>query len=195
MTPKSKDDQGLMPLEELIFSIDRQLEKCPHPYAADGFEAFLGSQLSVLKRRGDPYIRFQLNSTQFALPLENALEITYKPEIAPLPNLPHWVLGICNVRGDIVSVVDLKQIFHMQRKGAGLSAHLILIRNDDMTTGIIVDKIAGIHFDREQDQSKGKKASADEKLSQFVQRTITAGRQHIHLLAVPKLMAALAIDH
>ena len=182
------------PLDELIITIDQQIDRCPLPYDSDGFEAFLGSQLGSFKRRGQQYICFYLQNTQFAFPLQHTLEITYRTEITPLPNLPDWVLGICNVRGEIISIVDLTQILGLTQQSTIKGAHLILIRNKDVTTGVLVDKIAGTFFDEDPNRQIEKRAIEDQTLARFVNTVLVADQHKIHLLMIPELMAAIDIS-
>jgi chemotaxis signal transduction protein len=198
MGPKKKRQDmpadGLPALDDLISRIDRQIEKMPHPYAADGFEAFLGSQLGVFKKRGKQFIRFELGDAEFALPLEHALEISYAPDITPLPNLPQWVLGICNVRGDIVSVVDLKQILQLKSAAAAAAANMIIVHDQDLTTAIMADKIMGMFFDGDQDRKIEKGANREEMFSRFVQSTFVFTQRRVHLLDPKTLMPAIRFE-
>jgi purine-binding chemotaxis protein CheW len=182
------------PLEEVIFEIDQQIDKCPHPYGSEGFETFLGSQLGGFKRRGQQYISFYLHNTQFAFPLQHTLEITYRPEIIPLPNLPDWVLGICNVRGEIISVVDIGQILGVTQQEAAQGTHLILIRHKDVITSILADRIAGSFFDQDPNQQIEKRTPKDQMPARFVSTILALNKQDIHLLAVPELMSAIDIS-
>lgn len=198
MEPKKKRQDmavnGLPALDDLISRIDHQIEKMPHPYAADGFEAFLGSQLGVFKKRGKQFIRFELGDAEFALPLKNALEIAYVPDITPLPNLPQWVLGICNIRGDIVSVVDLKQILQLKPAAAAAATNMIIVHDQDLTTAIMADKIMGMFFDGDQDRKIKKGSNSEETYSRFVQSTFVYEQKRIHLLDPKTLMPAIRFE-
>jgi chemotaxis signal transduction protein len=182
------------PLEEIIFKIDQQIDKCPHPYGLEGFETFLGNQLGGFKRRGRQYICFYLHNTQFAFPLQHTLEITHRPEIIPLPNLPDWVLGICNIRGEILSVVDIAQIIGVTQQEAVQGTHLILIRSKDVTTSILADGIAGSFFDQDPNQQIEKRVPENQMPARFVSTILAINQQDIHLLKVPELMSAIVIS-
>jgi chemotaxis signal transduction protein len=192
----SKDRTGKDPkpsLEALIKSIDQQVDQVPALSTAEGFAAFLGGTAEDYQRKGKQYVRFLVNHTAFALPLKNTLEIDYVPEIVPLPNLPQWVLGICNLRGDIVSVVDLKQILQLEPRQADTIKKLILIQNKEISTAIIVDNIAGMLFKNNHDDDGETKTKVDSSFSKYVKDVIIADRQTIHLLDLDVLMAAIKI--
>ena len=65
-------------------------------------------------------------------------------DFTPLPGTPPFVLGIVNVRGQIISVLDIKKFFDLPDKGLGELNKLIIIRNNLMEFGILADEIAGI---------------------------------------------------
>jgi chemotaxis signal transduction protein len=180
-------------LDDLIMNLDHQLAQVPHPFEAEGFDAFLGSQLGVFKKRGRQYVRFQLGPFQFALPLENAIEIGNKPDITPLPNLPEWVFGICNLRGDIISVVDLSQILQLPYDNTSTLPYTAIIRDQHITTAILVEKIIGVFFDGDFESLAQAKSKETEPFSVYVQDSFASHQETIHLLNVQALMAALEI--
>ncbi len=65
-------------------------------------------------------------------------------DFTPLPGTPAFVLGIINVRGRIVSVVDIKKFFDMPEKGISDLNKVIIIHDDKMEFGILADEILGV---------------------------------------------------
>ena len=118
------------PLEELVAEIDRDSRaREPRPPEDQGARQ---------------YIRFFLEDVFLAVPLSGVLEIGHLPDITPLPNLPEWLLGVSNIRGEIVSIVDLKVFFGLSFRKGKRNRRLIVVRNPEMKTGILVDRIMGI---------------------------------------------------
>ena len=190
-TNKDPENAGQAPsLEELINRIDRQIEQVPALSAAQGFGTFPEGCAESRQEKAAQWVLFHLGRTAFALPLQNTLEIDVSPEVIPLPNLPQWVLGICNLRGDIVSVVDIKQILHLMPGGGDTVEKLILIRKRGVHTAIIVDHIGGMLSVYNHDK---KKPPENTVYSRFVKETLITGRQKIHLLDLDVLMAAIEI--
>jgi purine-binding chemotaxis protein CheW len=177
-------------LEELIKAIDRQIDLVPSLSTDESIAAFPGGHAQDYPRKAGQYVRFLLGSTAFALPLQNTLEIDPSPDVVPLPNLPPWILGICNLRGDIVSVVDIKQILHLMPEENETAGKLILIRNKGVRTAIIVDNIGGMFSIHDHDKKKPPENTA---FTHFVKETLISGRQTIHFLDPDVLMAAIKI--
>jgi purine-binding chemotaxis protein CheW len=56
---------------------------------------------------------FKLANEEYALPLTEVREIMKTPEITPVPNMPDTVKGVANLRGKVVTIVDLGTVFNM----------------------------------------------------------------------------------
>lgn len=65
-------------------------------------------------------------------------------ELTPLPGTPPFVLGLINVRGQILSVIDLKKFFELPDKGLTNLNKVIIVQDDTMEFGVLADEIAGV---------------------------------------------------
>lgn len=88
-------------------------------------------------------VEFRLATETYGIGAAFVREIHPLQEFTPLPGAPPFVLGIVNVRGQILSVVDLKKIFSLPEKGLGALNKLIILRDDRMEFGILADAILG----------------------------------------------------
>ena len=64
-------------------------------------------------------------------------------DLTPVPCTPPFVLGIINVRGQIISVIDLKKLFGLPEKGLGDFNKVIILKSDTMEFGVLADVIVG----------------------------------------------------
>ena len=77
------------------------------------------------------------------------IETAFVREVYPLrdmtilPGTPSFVKGIINVRGQIVSVIDLKTFFNLPERGIGELNKVIILCNDRMEFGILADIVEG----------------------------------------------------
>ncbi|MCD6116029.1 chemotaxis protein CheW [bacterium] len=62
----------------------------------------------------------------------------------PLPGTPPFLLGITNIRGRIVSIVDIKKLFNLPDSGITDLNRVIIIENGESELGILADRIMGI---------------------------------------------------
>lgn len=65
-------------------------------------------------------------------------------ELTPLPCTPPFVLGIVNLRGEILSVIDIKKFFDLPEKGLTDLNKVIVLEFEDMAFGIVADAISGV---------------------------------------------------
>jgi purine-binding chemotaxis protein CheW len=92
------------------------------------------------------HVVFRLGARTMAIPLAAVSEIARPPKVTRLPHVPGWVLGIANLRGDIVSMLDLEGFFSGK---AGKSSHeqrMLALRpaGDEVRTAVLVDRVDGI---------------------------------------------------
>jgi len=86
-------------------------------------------------------IEFRLASEVYGLETTYVQEVLTLKDFTTLPGLPPFVLGIVNVRGQIFSVINLKKYFNLPEKGLAQFNILIILRNEKMEFGILVDEV------------------------------------------------------
>lgn len=94
-----------------------------------------GSQIEV--------VEFLLAHERYAIETEYIREILSLKEVTPLPCTPSFVLGIINIRGRILSVVDIKKFFNLPERSITNLDKIIIIHTDEMEIGILADNILG----------------------------------------------------
>lgn len=92
-----------------------------------------------------PIVKFRLGSETYGIESSFVREVYPLKDYTPLPGTPSFVLGVVNVRGQILSVVDLKKFFDIPEKGLGELNKVIIIRDERMEFGILADIILGAH--------------------------------------------------
>ena len=88
-------------------------------------------------------IEFSLAWETYAVESKYVKEIYPLKDFTPIPGTPPFVLGLANVRGQILSVIDLKKFFNLPEKGLGELNKIIIVRNELMEFGILADVIMG----------------------------------------------------
>jgi Chemotaxis signal transduction protein len=87
---------------------------------------------------------FNLGNEEYAINMKYAKEIIRIPEITSIPNVPEFIKGVCNIRGTVITVVDLKIRFHMKMTEWGTDSRLLVLEYDNMQFGIVVDDISEV---------------------------------------------------
>ncbi|MCU7494618.1 MAG: purine-binding chemotaxis protein CheW [Ignavibacteria bacterium] len=89
-------------------------------------------------------IEFGLASERFAIETLYLKEVIHVKEITPVPLTPPFVKGIVNLRGNIISVLDIKVFFELPNDPNPGFKWVIILQDNEMTFGILADEIAGI---------------------------------------------------
>jgi len=89
-------------------------------------------------------VAFQLADEQYGLESPYVREVYPMKELSPLPCTPPFVLGLINVRGQILSVIDLKKFFGLPEKGLTDLNKVIIVQTEKMELGILADGILGV---------------------------------------------------
>lgn len=92
---------------------------------------------------GDRYLCFSLGSEEFAIPLLCVKEVIAVPDVTPVPFTPSHFLGIMNLRGQVISVMDLRQKFGIKANQTNETAVIICDLNT-LCIGVVVDSINSV---------------------------------------------------
>jgi len=93
---------------------------------------------------GIDVIEFLLAHERYAVASEYVREVYPLEDITPLPCTPAFVLGIVNVRGEILPVIDIKKFFDLPEKGLTDLNKVIVLESKDMVFGVVADVISGV---------------------------------------------------
>lgn len=84
-----------------------------------------------------------IGDLKVAFPMDSISEIGTTPEITPLPNLPSWILGIVNVRGEIMSVIHLGDFLGVDSLDAKRGDRFAVLLDEKIKVVILFDRILG----------------------------------------------------
>jgi purine-binding chemotaxis protein CheW len=85
---------------------------------------------------------FSMGEDFYAIPVELLTEIIISQKIFPVPTTPPHVLGVINLRGNIVPIVDIRAALSLPRQS--ISGQIAVIRHGAMTLGIVVDNVSEV---------------------------------------------------
>jgi purine-binding chemotaxis protein CheW len=89
-------------------------------------------------------LEFLLAHETYAIETMFVREVYPMTELTPLPCTPAFVFGLINVRGQILTVIDMKKFFDLPERGITNLNKVIVVRKDAMELGIVADEIIGI---------------------------------------------------
>jgi purine-binding chemotaxis protein CheW len=73
-------------------------------------------------------------------------EVTQLKNVTQLPSTPPFVFGITNVRGRLLSVINLKNLLHLPARGITDMNKILIVRTSDLEVGLLVDDVKGIQM-------------------------------------------------
>jgi purine-binding chemotaxis protein CheW len=79
---------------------------------------------------------------QYALPVDDVLDVAEYGTVAPVPGAPSGVLGVCNVRGNVLAVLDVAELFAIERKAT--PQRIAIVEQDGCRAGLAVDSVIGV---------------------------------------------------
>jgi purine-binding chemotaxis protein CheW len=89
-------------------------------------------------------VGFSLQGQRYGLKLDAVERVVPVAEIQPLPKAPGIVLGVINMQGRIVPVVNVRRRFRMPEREIALSDRLILARTGTREVALLVDAVLGV---------------------------------------------------
>jgi purine-binding chemotaxis protein CheW len=94
------------------------------------------------------YLTFALASEEYGLPVLRVREIIKMMEITVVPQVPHYVRGVINLRGKVIAVVDLRLKFNLDALPAGDRTAIIVVELDlsggRTLVGVLVDAVSEV---------------------------------------------------
>jgi purine-binding chemotaxis protein CheW len=91
-----------------------------------------------------PWLLFSLEDQRYGLKVSAVDRVVPVVEITPLPKAPEIVLGVVNVGGRIVPVVNLRRRFRLPERETELSDLLVLARTRRRAVALVVDRVQGV---------------------------------------------------
>jgi purine-binding chemotaxis protein CheW len=98
------------------------------------------------------YLAFSLENELYAVPIERVREIVKVPLLTEVPRAKSEVLGVMNLRGEVIPVYDVKPRLHLSQqpslvRGPGdvpRASRVVLLRDDLGDAGILVDSVSQV---------------------------------------------------
>lgn len=90
------------------------------------------------------FCTFYLDKLLFGVELKTVQEVIRSLEVTQVPLAPQVVSGLINLRGQIVTAVDLRRRLGLEPRAAGIAAMNVVVRSDDGAVSLLVDEIGDV---------------------------------------------------
>nr|WP_320116097.1 chemotaxis protein CheW [uncultured Desulfuromonas sp.] len=89
----------------------------------------------------DLYLTFQIGSEDFGIDIAHVIEIIGIQRITVVPDMPHYIKGVINLRGKVISVMDVRLRFGMEQREYDERTCVVVVNVGEDTVGLIVDRV------------------------------------------------------
>ncbi len=87
---------------------------------------------------------FYIGETQWGIDTLRVQEIIRVVDVTPVRNAPGYICGIINLRGKIVTILDLGKKLQLTDSAAGEDSRIIIVDSNDEHVGLLVDRVADV---------------------------------------------------
>lgn len=91
-----------------------------------------------------PLLAFSLDGQRYALHVSIVQRVLPMVAVSPLPKAPAVALGVFNLQGEVIPVLDIRRRFGLPFRAYGPSAHLLVVRTRRRTLSLPVDEALGV---------------------------------------------------
>lgn len=133
------------------------------------------------------HVIFKLGGESYGIPIKYVETIERLAEITRVPNVPHYINGVMNLRGKVIPVIGLRKKFQLEHVPDTDDSRIIVLSIDEMNVGILVDSCSEvITLDKEQiDKTYD---LVDSPKDDYVGGIGKFGERIIIILDIPKLL-------
>jgi len=133
------------------------------------------------------WVTFRLENEKYGINVMQVQEVLRLTEIAPVPGAPSYVLGIINLRGNVVTVIDTRLRFGLQSAEMDDSTRIVIIEADEQVVGILVDSVAEV-VDLQTSEIESAPNVGTEESSKFIQGVASHDGELLILVDLNKLL-------
>ena len=90
------------------------------------------------------WVTFHLEEETYGINVTQVKEVLRLTEIAPVPGAPDYVIGIINLRGNVVTVIDTRRRFGLPPTESDDSSRIVILEVEGQVVGILVDSVAEV---------------------------------------------------
>lgn len=133
------------------------------------------------------WVTFRLEDETYGINVMSVQEVLRVSEIAPVPGAPDYVMGIINLRGNVVTVMDTRKRLGLRNKEADDQTRIVILETDNAVVGILVDSVAEVVEMRRSAIESSPNVGNDES-SKYIEGVATHKGELLILIDINKLL-------
>ena len=132
-------------------------------------------------------IGFRVGARLLVTGIDEINELLAVPTLTPVPGTQPWLLGVANVRGNLVPVIDFARFLFGERTQHSDRTRLLVVRQGSGNVALMVDEVFGQRT-VDQEQRRDAVAEDDPRLARFVDSRV--GEQQLAIFSMNRLVRA-----
>jgi chemotaxis signal transduction protein len=133
-----------------------------------------------------PMLTFRLGDQQYALPIDEVVEVASMVELTILPDSATGMLGIANRHGAMLPILDLRQILEQEATSIDSSTLFVVVTHGEGVAGLVVDEVHQVEY-----VDPGAKQSVP-AAGRFIRDIVSHKGQLVQLISVPQLLGTVS---
>lgn len=133
------------------------------------------------------WVTFHLCGETYGVDVMQVQEVLRYTEIAPVPGAPAYVIGIINLRGNVVTVIDTRHRFGLESGEINENTRIVVIEAEKHVVGILVDSVAEVVYLRSSEIETAPNVGTDES-AKFIQGVCHKNNELLILIELDKLL-------
>ncbi|WP_299774298.1 chemotaxis protein CheW [uncultured Pseudoteredinibacter sp.] len=133
------------------------------------------------------WVTFKLAGEVYGINVMQVQEVLRYTEIAPVPGASEYVLGIINLRGNVVTVIDTRERFDLDSTDITDNTRIVIVEADGHVVGILVDSVAEVVYLRQSEIEITPNVGNDES-SKYIQGVCHKNDELLILIDLDKLL-------
>lgn len=109
------------------------------------------------------YLTFQVGAEDYGIEIRHVIEINSVQKITEVPDMPKFVKGVINLRGQVIPVTDLRVRFNLEAKAYDDRTCVIVVSINETSVGLIVDRVREVENIPEEDRSPAPRLGHEER--------------------------------
>ncbi len=137
-------------------------------------------------------VTFNLENEAYGVNVMQVQEVLRKIEVAPIPGAPHYITGIINLRGNVVSVINARSRFGLPVVETTSLARIIVVEVQDQVIGILVDAVDEV-VDVDYSEIAPAPNIGNQETSRYIDGVVNRNGKLLILVDLNKLYAESAV--
>lgn len=142
-------------------------------------------------KQDDPvlqWVTFQLEDETYGVDVMVVREVLKYQDIAPVPGAPDYVMGIINIRGTVISVINTRLRFGLSEKEPEENTRIVILEIGQHIIGIVVDSVAEVVYMKRSEIESAPQVNKDDS-ARFIQGVCHRDDKLIILVELDKLLS------